>query len=112
MDHDAPFYSIPEGGEECKENPPETRELRLCIKGDGRNNSKRTHNTQLAFTILNEGRRVLKPRNNYCFAIMDGGEDYDALKNNIGGILDDLNALEGKILTVEKRNWFAFKHTI
>jgi hypothetical protein len=86
--------------EEARVND-DRRKLGLLIQGDGANISSETSQVQLTFSILNEGRDVLKPDRHFCFAIMDEGEDYDALKGNLALPIRDLNALQGKHYTID-----------
>jgi hypothetical protein len=53
------------------------------------------------FSILNEGRDILKPDHHVCIAIMDGGEDYDSLKRNLAKPLADLDQLNGSDITID-----------
>jgi hypothetical protein len=75
--------------------------LGLNVQGDGANVSSQSSQVQLTFSILNEGREVLKPHRHYCFAIMDGGEDYDKMKHTMGGVLKDVDALEGTVHEID-----------
>ena len=86
---------LPDGVEEKIDAPPEHRYLDLNFSGDGRNMTKGVKNVQLSFSCLNEGRSVALPSKQYCLGIMDGDEDYDALKYNFKPLLDEIARIDG-----------------
>jgi hypothetical protein len=56
----------------------------------------------LSFSCLTEGRSVALRSKQYCLGIMDGDEDYDALKYNFQPLLDEIASIDGTDFTYPK----------
>lgn len=73
--------------------------LRVLIQGDGRKMNKNRGNTQLAFSILNEGYHVLLPHKKYTLALINGSENQD-MGLLIEPLLQDMRSLANNGFTL------------
>ncbi|CAG8792292.1 9846_t:CDS:2, partial [Cetraspora pellucida] len=62
--------------------------IKLKLGGNGRNVGRKQNHVMMTICLLNEGRKVLEPNNQYCICLYVGYEKYDVLAN-IGRIFED-----------------------
>ena len=77
----------------------------VCVKlsGDGTNIGKRLHVVNFGFTLLDEGCKAWSCEGNHCLAIFKQPEKYEAMKNALGDVIDEVERL--KSVTVNGQNY-------
>ena len=87
---------------------PELHKSKVKVKfsGDGTWIGKRLHVVNFTYTIINEGRKAMSERGNYCLAIIKVKEDYDDLRNSLSDICKEMRELkevfiDGKVIQLD-----------
>lgn len=74
--------------------------LRLKLSGDGTKICRKLNMINITFTMLNEGKLAMSPCGNHTLAIINGTEDYEALKNSLSDLIKEVTEL--KSITVNE----------
>ena len=64
--------------------------LKIKVSGDGRRCGRKRSQVMITFSILNAGSLSVSPNHHYTLALWEGHEDYDAFKEQLGDLLQDL----------------------
>ena len=64
--------------------------LKIKVSGDGRRCGRKRSQVMITFSILNAGSLSVSPDHHYTLALWEGHEDYDAFKEQLGDLLQDL----------------------
>ena len=74
--------------------------LRLKLSGDGTKICRKLNMINITFTMLNEGKLAMSPCGNHTLAIINGTENYKALKNTLSDLIKEVTEL--KSITVNE----------
>ena len=77
--------------------------VRVKLSGDGTNIGKRLHVVNFGFTLLDEGCKAWSCEGNHCLAIIKQPEKYEAMKNALGDVIDQVERL--KFVTVNEQKY-------
>ena len=87
---------------------PELQKSAIQVKfsGDGIWIGKRLHVVNFTYTVIKEERKAMSERGNYCLAIVQVKEEYDALRESLSDICQEMMELQevmidGKLLKLE-----------
>ena len=68
--------------------------LRLKLSGDGTKICRKLNMINITFTLLNEGKLAMSPRGNHTIAIINGTENYEALKTAMSDVITEVKELK------------------
>ena len=75
-----------------KADPSISRKIQVKFSGDWTWVGKRLHVVNITYTILNEGRKAMGERGNYCLAILKVAEDYHSLEESLVDLVTEMKA--------------------
>ena len=78
--------------------------LKIKVSGDGRRCGRKRSQVMITFSILNAGSLSVSPNHHYTLALWEGHEDYDAFKEQLGDLLQDLRDAQNTGISVGEVN--------
>eukprot|EP00732_Lithocolla_globosa_P000492 Lithocolla_globosa_v1_NODE_152_length_5671_cov_121.982906.p1 type:complete len:465 gc:universal NODE_152_length_5671_cov_121.982906:2437-3831(+) len=68
--------------------------IKIKLSGDGRNVGRKIKHVMITFCLFNSGKLVTKPDHQFCLSIYVGKEGYDALRQGLAPLFEELNDLQ------------------
>lgn len=72
---------------------PNNDKIRIKFSGDGAKMTNKSNFVLLSFSILDSGKQVMSAKGNRTLAGVDGGENYETMKDAFAPLLREMNAL-------------------
>ena len=71
----------------------------VILQADGRDTSKVRKSVLWHLASKLDGTSLLRPQSRHPFCVMEGTESYDAFRDSLSEMLDEINELQGSMLT-------------